>query len=80
MWIGHDISGKAQSEYATDVVFESSRDLQDLMPRLVDHSSLPFSAKDVMSFLGRKLTGHFQGEVVTDRSTYPCKAAFRAVG
>jgi hypothetical protein len=25
----------AQSEYATDVVFERSRDLQDLMPRLV---------------------------------------------
>jgi hypothetical protein len=51
----------AQSEYATDVVFERSRDLEDLMPRLVEHSSLHFSAKDVMSFLGRKLTGHFLG-------------------
>src|SRR4029450_6895258 len=62
-----------QSEYATDVVFERSRDLQDLMPRLVEHSSLHFSAKDVMSFLGRKLTGHFQGEIVTDRFDVPLR-------
>jgi hypothetical protein len=70
----------AQSEYATDVVFESSRDLQDLMPRLVEHSSLYFKAKDVMSFLGCKLTGPFQDEVVTDRFDVPYGAAFQAVG
>jgi hypothetical protein len=27
---------------------------------------LYFGASDVMTFLGRKLTGHFVGEVVTD--------------
>ena len=37
------------------------------MPRLCQYSALYFSASDVMSFLGRKLTGHFQGEVVTDQ-------------
>jgi hypothetical protein len=63
----------AQAEYATDVLFKSRRDLEDLMPRLVEHSSLHFSAKDVLSFLGRKLTGHFQGEVVTDRFDVPLR-------
>ena len=57
----------AQAEYATDIVFKSPRHLQDLMPRLLEHSTLHFSAKDVLSFLGRKLNGNFQGEVVTDR-------------
>ncbi|MGQ0570978.1 MAG: hypothetical protein ACT4P5_15865, partial [Armatimonadota bacterium] len=63
----------AQAEFATDVLFKSPRDLQDLMPRLLELSSLHFSARDVMSFLGRKLTGHFQGEVVTDRFDPPLR-------
>ena len=37
------------------------------MPRLCHYSAIYFSASDVMSFLGRELTGHFQGEVVTDQ-------------
>jgi len=57
----------AQAEYATDIVFKSPRHLQDLMPRLLEHSTLHFGAKDVLSFLGRKFHGNFQGEVVTDR-------------
>jgi hypothetical protein len=60
-----------QAEYATDVVFKSPSHLQDLMLRLLEHSTLHFGAKDVLSFLGRKLTGHFQGEVVTDRFDPP---------
>ena len=56
----------AQSEYSTDVVFKSSSDLKELYPRLLSHSTLCFGAKDVMSFLGRKLTGHFLGEIITD--------------
>ena len=43
------------------------------MPRLLEHSTLHFGAKDVLSFLGRKLTGHFQGEVVTDRFDPPLR-------
>lgn len=57
----------AQSEYATDVVFKRSALLHDLFPRLLEHSILCFSARDVMTFLGRKLHGKFEGEVVTDR-------------
>ena len=57
----------AQSEYSTDILFRKRADLEELMPRLCQYSAIYFSASDVMSFLGRKLTGHFQGEVVTDQ-------------
>jgi hypothetical protein len=56
----------SQSEYSTDIIFKSSSDLGELFPRLLSHSTLCFGAKDVMSFLGRKLTGHFGGEIITD--------------
>jgi len=56
----------SQSEYSTDIIFKSSSDLRELFPRLLSHSTLCFGAKDVMSFLGRKLTGHFLGEIITD--------------
>jgi hypothetical protein len=57
----------AQSEYSTDILFRKRADLEELMPRLCQYSTLYFGATDVMSFLGRKLTGHFLGEVVTDQ-------------
>jgi hypothetical protein len=44
----------------------ASSDLRELFPRLHSHSTLCFGAKDVMGFLGRKLTGHFLGEVISD--------------
>ena len=56
----------AQSEYSTDILFRKRADLE-LMPRLCQYGAIYFSASDVMSFLGRKLTGHFQGVVVTDQ-------------
>jgi len=56
----------AQSEYSTDIIFKSISDLRELSPRLLSHSTLCFGAKEVMSFLGRKLTGHFLGEIVSD--------------
>jgi hypothetical protein len=56
----------AQAEYATDVLFRQRSDLEELMPRLLQHAMLYFGAGDVMSFLGRKLLGSFQGELVTD--------------
>jgi hypothetical protein len=54
----------AQAEYSTDVMFKTASGLRDLYPRLLSHSTLCFGAKEVMNFLGRKLNGHFQGEVV----------------
>jgi hypothetical protein len=56
----------AQIEYATDVVFKSRSALAELYPRLLSHGMLCCGAKEVMSFLGRKLRGSFQGEVTTD--------------
>jgi hypothetical protein len=56
----------SQSEYSTDIIFKSSSDLRELFPHLLSHSTLCFGARDVMSFLGRKLTGHFLGEIITD--------------
>jgi hypothetical protein len=45
----------AQAEYSTDILFRKRADLQDLMPRLLEYSTLYFGAKEVMSLLGRKL-------------------------
>ena len=55
-----------QSEYATDVLFKNRTALKALCPRLLSHSTLCFGAKDVISFLGKKLHGKFEGEIVTD--------------
>jgi hypothetical protein len=56
----------AQSEYSTDVLFKSPAHLSELYSRLLSHSTLCFGAKEVMSFLGRKIHPQFEGEVVSD--------------
>lgn len=56
----------AQCEYATDVMFQSKAALSELYPRLISHSMQCFGAREVMSFLGKKLVGQFRGEVVSD--------------
>jgi hypothetical protein len=58
----------APSEYATDLVFKSRPHLAELFPRLAAPSPLTFTAQDVMSFLGRKSHGKFEGEVGTDQA------------
>jgi len=63
----------AQSEYSTDVLFKTRQDLCELYPQLLSHSTLCFGAKEVMNFLGRKLNGNFQGEVVSDLSSLVCR-------
>jgi hypothetical protein len=55
-----------QFEYATDVMFTDPRALEGLYPKLLEHATLCFSAEDVLVFLGRKLNGHFKGEVLND--------------
>lgn len=54
-----------QFEYSTDVLFRSRQRLAELYPRLLDHAAVHFSAQDILTFLGRKLHGNFQGEVLT---------------
>ncbi len=55
-----------QVEYATDIMFDSPAALKPIYEQLVNHATLRFSAEDVLMFLGRKLTGNFQGEVLND--------------
>jgi hypothetical protein len=64
-----------QTEYATDVVFRSEKELKPLYRRLVRHATENLSSPDVLRFLQQKLTqsgeihGRFQGEVVSDTRT-----------
>jgi hypothetical protein len=55
-----------QAEFATDVIFPDRHALGPLYDRLLQHATLCFSAEDVLTFLGRKLHGRFQGEVHND--------------
>lgn len=55
-----------QAEYASDVIFQDRSKLSHLYPRLLDHALVNFSASDILTFLGRKLSGNFLGEVLTD--------------
>jgi hypothetical protein len=55
-----------QSEWATDVLFESPDALASLYPALVRHATLHFHSPDVMRFLGRKgVHGRFEGELTS---------------
>ena len=47
-------------------MFDSPATLGPLYKQLVNHATLRFSAEDVLTFLGRTLTGNFQGEVLND--------------
>lgn len=60
----------SECEYATDIMFNSRRDLEEIYPSLVEHAFFSFSCEDIMSFFGRKTTGQgvhrFQGEIASD--------------
>ena len=62
-----------ETEWATDILFRSSRALAERYPALIRHAMTTFSSCDVLRFLGRSrspMTGgvhhSFQGEVVSD--------------
>jgi hypothetical protein len=54
-----------QAEYSTDLIFTSHEALAGLYPRLLDHAAVNFSAKDILTFLGRRFHPRFDGEVLT---------------
>jgi hypothetical protein len=54
-----------QAEYATDLIFTGREALAGLYPRLLDHAAVNFSAKDILTFLGRRFHPRFDGEVLT---------------
>ena len=55
-----------QTEWATDLLFETPQALGAIYPALVRHAMLHFQSPDIMRFLGRKgLHGKFQGELTS---------------
>ena len=55
-----------QTEWATDVAFESSEALAAIYPQLVRGAIATFGSRDVMRFLGKRPDRRYQGEVVSD--------------
>jgi hypothetical protein len=58
-----------QVEYATDIVFWRRNDLQALYEPLIRTAVHAVKAADVATFLGRKLSGNFKGELGNDFGT-----------
>lgn len=56
----------SECEYATDIMFNSRKDLEDVYPSLVEHAFFSFKCEDIMTFLGRKMHSAFQGELGSD--------------
>jgi len=54
-----------QAEFSTDLIFTSREALAGPYPRLLDHAVVNFSAKDILTFLGRRYYPRFDGEVLT---------------
>jgi len=55
-----------QTEWATDVMFESPAALASIYPRLVQYAMNNFHSEDVMRFLaGKQPHGNYLGEIVT---------------
>lgn len=52
-----------QAEYATDLVFKKQETLQAFYPYLLEALIQAVKPVDVATFLGRKLPGHYQGEM-----------------
>jgi len=68
----------SESEYASDVLFESPEALARLYPSLVHHAVSSFGSPDVMRFLGRtvptqtgRVPSNFKGEIVSDLKNRP---------
>ena len=52
-----------QAEYATDIVFRSPAPLEALFPYLMETLIRAVKPADIVTFLGRKLRGNYQGEM-----------------
>jgi len=54
-----------QAEFSTDVLFADRATMAHLRPALYEHATSCFGAEQLMTFLGRKYSENFQGEVRT---------------
>jgi hypothetical protein len=55
-----------QSEWATDVMFESPQALAAIYPALVRGAITAFSSRDVLRFVRKRLNANFQGDLTSD--------------
>lgn len=55
-----------ECEYATDIMFKTREELENIFPSLVEKAFFTFKCDDIMQFFGRKLDYKFQGEIVSD--------------
>jgi hypothetical protein len=60
-----------QSEWASDIVFRSAAALHSIYPTLTRHAITSFGSGDVMRFLGGKVHGAFQGEIISEFKDRP---------
>jgi len=60
-----------QSEWATDVMFDSSSSLLEIYPALVRHAMNTIGSGEVMRFLGGKVGTSFKGQIVSDFKNRP---------
>ena len=58
-----------QVEYATDIVFHRQSDLKPIYEELVRTAIYSVKPENIATFLGRKLTGHYQDEIGNDFHT-----------
>jgi hypothetical protein len=56
----------AQSEYATDLMFSSPRNLAALYKRIIRYGITHFSSENVLRFLGRRHVESYQGELTSE--------------
>lgn len=60
-----------QSEWATDLCFDSHASLAAIYPQLTWGALAAFSSQDVMRFLGKRPDARFNGELVSDYKVRP---------
>lgn len=60
-----------EGEYATDLMFKNAAALREIYPALVNHAIEQFSCRDVLRFLGRRITPRFTGQVTSDIQNRP---------
>ena len=60
-----------QTEWATDVAFDSHSSLASIYPQLTWGAITSFSSTQIMRFLGRRYNGRFSGEVVSSFKDRP---------
>lgn len=66
-----------QAEIALDVMFRDRAALRHLYPSLLRHATLELGAEDVLRFLGKKLHGNFNSEILSDFKVRVCGARIK---